>query len=66
VVDLQCFAVVPALARPRAEAIKRWRPWKESTGPRTAKVKARVSRDAYEGGTLLRELGRLLRQGPRE
>ena len=49
----------------QVEAIKRWRPWEQSTGPRTADGKARVSRNAYKGGirALLRELARLLRQG---
>jgi hypothetical protein len=38
--------------------------WERSTGPKTAKGKARVSRNAYKGAarSVLRELGRLLRQ----
>ncbi len=31
-------------------AITRWCPWKQSTGPRSAAGKARVSRNAYRGG----------------
>lgn len=34
----------------QAVAIKRWRPWERSTGPRTAAGKARVSRNGYRGG----------------
>jgi hypothetical protein len=45
-------------------AIRQWKPWKRSTGPRTAQGKARVSRNAYSGAIrpLLRELARALRQ----
>jgi hypothetical protein len=45
-------------------AIKQWRPWKHSTGPKSEEGKARVSRNAYKGGTrpILRELARLLRE----
>lgn len=32
------------------EAIQRWRPWENATGPRTASGKARVARNAYRGG----------------
>jgi hypothetical protein len=41
-----------------------WRPWKHSTGPKSEEGKARVSRNAYKGGTraILRELARLLRE----
>ena len=47
----------------QAELIRAWRPWKQSTGPRTPEGKARVSRNAYKGGTraILRELAGLLR-----
>jgi len=33
----------------QAIAIRRWTPWKRSTGPRGAEGKARVSRNAYRG-----------------
>lgn len=48
----------------QAEAIRRWAPWNQSTGPRTAKGKARASRNAYQGGTRvqMRKLGRALRE----
>lgn len=34
----------------QAEAIHRWRPWEQSTGPRTTKGKACASRNADKGG----------------
>ena len=33
----------------QASAIRQWCPWKQSTGPRSAEGKARVSRNAYRG-----------------
>lgn len=30
--------------------IKRWKPWEHSTGPRTARGKAKVAGNAYRGG----------------
>ena len=39
-------------------AIRRWRPWEHSTGPRSPEGKARSSRNAYRGG--LREKERAL------
>lgn len=35
----------------QAELIKSWKPWEKSTGPRTSEGKARVSRNAWQGGT---------------
>ena len=48
----------------QAELIQRWKPWKESTGPKTKQGKQVVSQNSYKGGTraLLRELARLLRE----
>lgn len=48
----------------QAEAIRRWQPWKQSTGPKTEAGKARTAMNGYKGGTRpqLRELGRLLRE----
>lgn len=40
--------------RTQAEAIKRWKPWERSTGPRSAAGKAKVSRNAYTGGEWLK------------
>jgi hypothetical protein len=46
----------------QSAAIRQWRPWERSTGPRTAAGKARVVQNAYKGGArrLLRTLSRLL------
>ncbi len=33
----------------QAKAIRRWAPWQQATGPRTASGKARSSRNAYKG-----------------
>ena len=46
----------------QAEQIRRWKPWEQSTGPRTAEGKARVSRNAWQGGhrAQLRELSKTL------
>ena len=46
----------------QAEQIRRWRPWEQSTGPRTPEGKARVSRNAWQGGHRhqLRELSKAL------
>ena len=48
----------------QAEAIQRWQPWRQSTGPKPAEGKARVARNAYRGGRReeLRVLGRVLRK----
>ncbi len=34
----------------QSEAIRRWSPWKQATGPKTAAGKARSGRNAYKGG----------------
>jgi hypothetical protein len=48
----------------QSAAIRQWRPWERSTGPRTAAGKARVARNAYKGGSrgALRLLSCLLRE----
>lgn len=48
----------------QAELIRTWKPWEQSTGPRTAEGKARTARNGYKGGMRekLRELGRILRE----
>lgn len=48
----------------QAEAIKRWRPWERSTGPRTAEGKAVSARNAFRGG--LRAYMRQVREFLRE
>ena len=52
----------PERRQRQAEAIRRWRPWERSTGPRSAEGKQRSSRNAYKGGVLqqLRTLSREL------
>ena len=48
----------------QAELIKTWKPWEQSTGPRTPEGKARTARNGWKGGTreVLRELAKLLRR----
>ena len=48
----------------QATLIQRWRPWEQSTGPKTLAGRARVSRNAFKGGwrRQFRELRRLLRE----
>lgn len=45
------------------EAIKRWKPWEQSTGPKSEAGRLRVSQNGWKGGTrpLMRELARTLR-----
>lgn len=45
----------------QAEAIRRWKPWEQSTGPRTDEGKARAKMNGYRGGTW-RELRELSKQ----
>lgn len=47
----------------QAEAIKRWQPWKSSTGPKTIDGKSATRRNAWKGGTrpMLRTLAKTLR-----
>jgi len=49
--------------RLRAELIQRWKPWEQSTGPRTVEGKATSSRNGYKSGErdMLRTLAKLLR-----
>jgi hypothetical protein len=46
----------------QAKAIRGWRPWEQSTGPRTADGRARASQNAYRGGhrQAQRQFARLL------
>jgi len=46
------------------EAIRSWKPWEQSTGPKSLEGKARVSRNGWKGGTrkMLRELSQALRE----
>ena len=47
----------------QSEAIRGWRPWEQSTGPRSAEGKASVSRNADNGGKreAMRQLSREMR-----
>jgi hypothetical protein len=47
----------------QAQAIRRWKPWERSTGPRSVEGKTTSSLNAYEGGhrKALREKLRVLR-----
>ena len=44
--------------------IRQWRPWDDSTGPRTSEGKAASSRNAYRGGvrSILNSMSELLRE----
>ena len=44
--------------------IQQWRPWEDSTGPRTLEGKAASSRNAYKGGvrSMLNGMSELLRE----
>ena len=46
----------------QAALIRSWKPWERSSGPRTAKGKARSARNAWKGGTsvMLRTMRRLV------
>ena len=46
----------------QAALIRTWRPWEQSTGPRTDEGKAQTARNAFEGGhrEMLRALSREL------
>lgn len=48
----------------QARLIKQWKPWKQSTGAKTAEGKAISARNAYKGNVRgsLRELNTLLRE----
>lgn len=39
----------------QSQAIKRWKPWERSTGPKTAAGKAIASRNSLKGGEYSRE-----------
>ncbi|MBT3204308.1 MAG: hypothetical protein HOM14_19315 [Gammaproteobacteria bacterium] len=51
----------------QSKLIHRWKPWKKSTGPKTAEGKARISMNAYKGGQRQsgREIARVLREQKR-
>ena len=51
----------------QAELIRTWRPWEQSTGPRSDAGKATVARNAWKGGmrTMLRKVTEALRMQAR-
>lgn len=48
----------------QAEAIRTWRPWEKSTGPRSEEGKAKVARNPFKGGlrNQMREVSKLVRE----
>ena len=46
----------------QSKAIRRWKPWEGSTGPRTPEGKATVAQNSYKGGVrpLLRKIAKVL------
>ena len=38
----------------QSDAIRRWKPWQKSTGPKSPEGKAAVSRNAWTGGEWLK------------
>ena len=52
----------------RASQIRRWRPWENSTGPKSQEGKQTSARRGYKGKTrpLMRELAKVLRWQARQ
>ena len=48
----------------QAALIRKWKPWQQSTGPKSSSGKEKVSHNADKGGSrkLLRKLAKALRQ----
>lgn len=44
----------PERRQRQSQAIKEWKPWNQSTGPKSAVGKAQVSQNAYKGGHHIR------------
>ena len=40
----------PERRKQQSEAIRRWKPWQQSTGPKSPEGKAVVARNAWTGG----------------
>ncbi|OWQ76592.1 hypothetical protein CEE56_02575 [Stenotrophomonas maltophilia] len=53
----------PERRRRQAQAIQKWRPWEQATGPRSVEGKAKAARNAWKGGErkTLRQLAAILR-----
>ena len=58
----------PERRKRQSEAIMRWKPWRQSTGPKSAEGKAVVSGNAWSGGhwLTLRRAVKELNQAMRE
>lgn len=58
----------PERRKRQSEAIKRWKPWNQSTGPTSPEGKAAVSGNAWSGGEWLklRQAIKALNQAMRE
>ena len=54
----------PERRKLQRQAIQRWRPWEQSSGPKTPEGKARSSRNRWRGGKrpMLRALAKALRE----
>ncbi|MGX5649589.1 hypothetical protein ACWKW4_04940 [Hydrogenophaga borbori] len=52
----------------QAALIRAWKPWRQSTGPKTPAGKAKASRNAFTGGhaVMLRQLAKELNAAMRE
>ena len=48
----------------QAELIRQWKPWKQSTGPKSVEGKERVAANAWTGGhrAQLRELSKMVNE----
>ena len=58
----------PERRKRQSEAIRRWKPWKQSTGPKSLEGRAVVARNAWTGGHWLelRQAVKELNQAMRE
>ncbi|MNE96308.1 hypothetical protein D3C80_1944900 [compost metagenome] len=54
----------PERRRQQAQAIRKWRPWEQATGPRSVEGKAKAARNSWKGGErkALRQLAAVLRE----
>jgi len=52
----------------RAKLIRRWKPWQQSTGPKSPEGKEKAAKRGFQGGArpLMRELARVLRSHMKE
>ena len=62
-IEMAARTWTPEQRQRQREAIQRWKPWEQSTGPRSDEGKVKVSRNGWKGGArqMLRELARALR-----